>query len=104
MSYPGGRRCGANEAEQHIGSGFRRLADQAQALRREGMRFMDILLLPFERIEVTAVYAENRAGQTHCNTIPFRTFDQFKGDVDVLTLAEPLPPVHEEKVSATKLS
>jgi len=90
------------------------LLDKLQALRGEGVRRVAVygwtplteaclLYLVSERIKVTAVYLENTAGLTHCNRIPFKTLDQFKGDVDVLVLMEPLPESYEDKVAVRRV-
>ena len=90
------------------------LLDKLQSLRAEGVKRVAVygwtplteaclLYLMSERIKVTAVYLEHVGGLTHCNRIPFRTLDQFKGDVDVLVLMEPLPSGYEDKVVVRRL-
>jgi DNA-binding Lrp family transcriptional regulator len=90
------------------------LLHKLQSLRSEGVRRVAVygwtplteaclLYLLSARIKVTAVYMENTDGLTHCNRIPFRTLDEFKGDVDVLILMEPLPANYEDKFGARQL-
>lgn len=90
------------------------LLAKLETLGREGVRKVAVygwtplteaclLHLMSQRIKVEAVYVENSVGLTHCNTIPFRTLDQFKGGVDVLVLMEPLPAGYENKTGARQL-
>jgi DNA-binding Lrp family transcriptional regulator len=90
------------------------LLEKLQALREEGVRRVALfgwtplteaclLYLLSERIKVAAVYLEHPIGLTHCNRIPFKTLDQFKGDVEVLILMEPLPASFKDEVGVRQL-